>query len=49
MNIKSSGGYVVRVTLFTASIKNSKTQNVPQAVRARPSGNEELQIRYSVK
>jgi len=36
------------VTPFTVNIKNLKTQKVPQAVRPRPSSNEELEIRCSV-
>jgi hypothetical protein len=49
MNIERSGASVVNVTPFTANIKNLKTQKVPQAMRARPSGKEELEIRQSVK
>jgi hypothetical protein len=49
MKIKCSWAKVVKVTPFTTNIKNLETEKVPQAVRARPSGNEELEIRYSVK
>jgi hypothetical protein len=49
MNIERSGTSVVNVTPFTANIKNLKAQKVPQAVRARPSDKEELEIRQRVK